>query len=170
VPAVQFDQNGYTGVVGSAPALLGKQAFIGNSAGHPGYITSSCVLTGAKAGDTLSVRFLAAYDYGASGNLTPPGWQVVSVQLSEGVTGAVQVGCPCGTLERKVGDIVTIAGSSMGALVGGLHAAGSLEPYTDWVTSLSQLDVLRLLDPSLSWPGTGSAIPGAITVLNVGPP
>lgn len=43
-----------------------------------------------------------------------------------------------------------IAGSSMGALVGGIHAAGKLEVYADWVSQLERVDVLRLLDLSLS--------------------
>jgi NTE family protein len=61
--------------------------------------------------------------------------------------GALQV------LEENGYEIVSVAGSSMGALVGGLHAAGKLADYTEWVTSLSQIDVLRLLDVSLSAPG-----------------
>jgi NTE family protein len=56
-------------------------------------------------------------------------------------------------LEERGYDIVTVAGSSMGALVGGLHAAGQLEAYAQWVLGLSQRDVLRLLDPSPSAPG-----------------
>ena len=44
-------------------------------------------------------------------------------------------------------DVVAISGSSMGALVGGLAAADQLEPYTEWARSLTQRDVLRLLDP-----------------------
>ena len=50
-------------------------------------------------------------------------------------------------------EIVAVAGASMGALVGGLFAAGKLEGYADWVRGLSQFDVLRLLDVSLSAPG-----------------
>jgi NTE family protein len=49
--------------------------------------------------------------------------------------------------------IVGIAGSSMGALVGGLEAAGKLDEYTEWATSLTQRAVLRLLDPSLAAAG-----------------
>ncbi len=49
--------------------------------------------------------------------------------------------------------IVAIAGSSMGALVGGIHAAGRLGIYRDWVTSLAKMDVLRLVDWTLSGPG-----------------
>jgi len=56
-------------------------------------------------------------------------------------------------LEERDFEIVNIAGSSMGALVGGLYAAGKLDAYTEWVTTLSQLDVLRLLDVSLTKPG-----------------
>jgi NTE family protein len=56
-------------------------------------------------------------------------------------------------LEERGYDIVTVAGSSMGALVGGLHAAGQLKAYAQWVRGLSQRDVLRLLDPSPSAPG-----------------
>jgi NTE family protein len=56
-------------------------------------------------------------------------------------------------LEERGYDVVSIAGSSMGALVGGLYAAGSLDAYTDWVSTLTQRDVLLLLDPSLKAPG-----------------
>ncbi|HEX6877587.1 MAG TPA: patatin-like phospholipase family protein [Nocardioidaceae bacterium] len=56
-------------------------------------------------------------------------------------------------LEEHGCQIVDIAGTSMGALVGGLYAAGKLDGYTDWVTGLTQRDVLRLLDPSLKAPG-----------------
>jgi NTE family protein len=45
----------------------------------------------------------------------------------------------------------------MGALVAGVHAAGCLDEYTAWVTGLRQLDVLRLVDLSLS---AGGAIRG----------
>ncbi len=38
----------------------------------------------------------------------------------------------------------------MGALVGGVYAAGRLDDYTAWVTGLRHLDLLRLVDLSLS--------------------
>ena len=50
-------------------------------------------------------------------------------------------------------DIVGIAGSSMGALVGGLEAAGKLDEFADWAKSLTQRAVLRLLDPSITAAG-----------------
>jgi NTE family protein len=49
--------------------------------------------------------------------------------------------------------IVGIAGSSMGALVGGLQAAGRLDDFADWARSLTQRAILRLLDPSISAAG-----------------
>ncbi|WP_204355754.1 patatin-like phospholipase family protein [Marinobacter bohaiensis] len=58
--------------------------------------------------------------------------------------GAVEV------LEERGYDIVAIAGCSMGSLIGGVYAAGKMQDYKDWVTGLKQLDVLRLLDVSLS--------------------
>jgi NTE family protein len=56
-------------------------------------------------------------------------------------------------LEERGVEIVAVAGSSMGALVGGLYAAGKLDGYTEWVRDLTQFDVLRLLDVSLTAPG-----------------
>jgi NTE family protein len=49
--------------------------------------------------------------------------------------------------------IQSIAGSSMGALIGGIHAAGKLDVYRDWVRPLQKLDVFRLLDWTLSGGG-----------------
>ncbi len=47
----------------------------------------------------------------------------------------------------------SIAGSSMGALIGGIYATGKLHLYTEWVSALERLDVLRLLDPSFARTG-----------------
>lgn len=44
--------------------------------------------------------------------------------------------------------IRSIAGSSMGALVGGVYARGKLQVYAEWVLALERMDVLRLLDPA----------------------
>ncbi|MFW0795621.1 patatin-like phospholipase family protein [Gordonia sp. CPCC 205515] len=56
-------------------------------------------------------------------------------------------------LQSRGFDVVTVAGSSMGALVGGLHCAGKLDEYVEWITGLTQFDVVRLVDVSLSKPG-----------------
>lgn len=50
-------------------------------------------------------------------------------------------------------EVVGIAGSSMGAMVGGLFAAGALDEFTEWATTLTGPAMLRLLDPSISAPG-----------------
>ncbi|MFE4461520.1 patatin-like phospholipase family protein [Nocardia tengchongensis] len=55
---------------------------------------------------------------------------------------------------RERGYAITgVAGSSMGALVGGLFAAGKLDEFTSWATTLGQFEVARLLDPAFSEPG-----------------
>jgi NTE family protein len=56
-------------------------------------------------------------------------------------------------LRHRGYDIVGIAGSSMGALVGGLQAAGRLDEFAEWAKSLTQRAVLRLLDPSIAAAG-----------------
>ncbi len=50
-------------------------------------------------------------------------------------------------------DIVGVAGSSMGAVVGGLHAAGHLDEFAEWAKSLTQRTILALLDPSITAAG-----------------
>jgi len=56
-------------------------------------------------------------------------------------------------LQERGYEIIAVAGTSMGALIGGLHAAGALDEYADWVTSLTQRDVFRLLDVTVRGPG-----------------
>ncbi len=43
-------------------------------------------------------------------------------------------------------DIRSVAGASMGAVIGGVYAADKLDAYRDWVLSLQRFDVLRMLD------------------------
>jgi NTE family protein len=53
-------------------------------------------------------------------------------------------------LEEAGYRIDSISGASMGALVGGIYAAGKLDSYRDWVCALRSTDVLRFLDLSFS--------------------
>jgi len=53
-------------------------------------------------------------------------------------------------LEEQGYEVRSISGSSMGALVGGIYAAGKLQTYTDWVCTLDRMNVLQLLDFSFS--------------------
>lgn len=56
-------------------------------------------------------------------------------------------------LEARGHEIVAVAGASMGALVGGVYAAGKLPEFEVWARGLTQSSVLRLLDPVLLGPG-----------------
>jgi NTE family protein len=56
-------------------------------------------------------------------------------------------------LDERGYEVASIAGTSMGALVGGLYAAGRMHVYADWARKLTQRDVLRLLDPAFRAPG-----------------
>ena len=64
-------------------------------------------------------------------------------------------------------DIRSIAGSSMGALVGGIYATSKLETYAEWVLALERIQVLRLLDPTFGRDGLfkGERIMGVLREL-----
>ncbi|CAM3572083.1 patatin-like phospholipase family protein [Halomonas lysinitropha] len=57
-------------------------------------------------------------------------------------------------LEARGYRVVAISGCSMGALVGGVYAAGKLAAYRDWVCQLDYFDVLRLVD--VTWSPMGA--------------
>jgi len=71
---------------------------------------------------------------------------------SGGARGYAHIGV-INELRDRGHEIVGVAGSSMGSLVGGLQAAGKLDEYAEWASSLTQRAVLRLLDPSLTAAG-----------------
>ena len=71
---------------------------------------------------------------------------------SGGARGLAHIGV-IRALENNGWRIAAIAGSSMGALIGGFYAAGKLDDYADWVQELSELNVLRYLD--IAWGGAG---------------
>jgi NTE family protein len=56
-------------------------------------------------------------------------------------------------LEEHGYRIASVAGASMGALVGGIYAAGKLDSYRNWVVALERSDVLRVLDLAFSSEG-----------------
>ena len=56
-------------------------------------------------------------------------------------------------LEEKGYKINGIAGASMGSLIGCLYANNQLEPFKEWITKLNRIQVVRLLDFSLSRKG-----------------
>ena len=53
-------------------------------------------------------------------------------------------------LEELNLDVRNIAGTSMGAVIGGVYAADKLSSYTDWAFGLKKRDVVGLLDFSFS--------------------
>jgi len=71
--------------------------------------------------------------------------RVALVLGSGGARGYAHIGV-IEELERRGYVIDCIAGCSMGAVVGGMYAAGKLPEYREWVSGLDYLDVLRLLD------------------------
>ncbi|MDL0429645.1 alpha/beta hydrolase [Marinobacter sp. TBZ242] len=64
---------------------------------------------------------------------------------SGGARGYAHIGAIEILVERGY-EIIAISGCSMGALIGGVFAAGKMQDYKDWVTGLGQFDVLKLLD------------------------
>jgi len=69
-----------------------------------------------------------------------------------GARGLAQIGVIEALVARGF-DIVTVAGASSGALVGGIFAAGRLDAFRDGVERMSRGDFVRLLDPVLGRPG-----------------
>jgi len=53
-------------------------------------------------------------------------------------------------LEDHNYEVQYISGSSIGALIGGIYAAGELDVYVEWVKELKRRNIIRLLDISFS--------------------
>jgi NTE family protein len=75
---------------------------------------------------------------------------------SGGARGLVQIGVIDWLLDNGY-QIDSISGCSVGALIGGVYAAGKFEEFKSWVFALEKSDVLRLTD--LHW-GAGGFIKG----------
>ncbi len=69
---------------------------------------------------------------------------------SGGARGHAHIGVIRAIEERGV-EIRNIAGTSMGAVIGGIYAADKLDTYVDWANRLGKNDVVRLLDFSFTW-------------------
>ncbi len=81
----------------------------------------------------------------------------VALALSSGgARGLVHIGA-IDEIEKRGYEIVSLSGSSMGALVGGMYAAETLADFKVWVKKLTRLDVLGLVDFTL---GTNGFIKG----------
>jgi NTE family protein len=56
-------------------------------------------------------------------------------------------------LEKQGFKIKSIAGTSMGALVGGVYAVGKMQEYKNWIYTLDKFDVFKLVDFTFSAQG-----------------
>ncbi len=84
-----------------------------------------------------------------------PGINKKSVSLvlgSGGARGLAHIGV-IHWLEENDFKIGSIAGCSIGALIGGIYAAGKLDEYEQWVRAITKVDIVALLD--LSWGKSG---------------
>jgi len=77
---------------------------------------------------------------------------VALVLSSGGARGMAHVGV-IDELEKAGYTIRSIAGSSIGAVVGGIYATGNLNAFAEWVNNLHKFDVFRLMDFTLSTQG-----------------
>ena len=69
-----------------------------------------------------------------------------------GARGFAQIGV-IEALQARGLNIVAVSGSSSGALVGGIYAAGQLQAFREELVRMSRSRFLRLLDPAIGQPG-----------------
>jgi NTE family protein len=60
-------------------------------------------------------------------------------------------------LEAHDYEIRSVSGCSIGALIGGMYAAGKLDAYEEWVLGISKADILSMLDFNV---GSGGLVKG----------
>jgi len=78
--------------------------------------------------------------------------KVALVLGSGGARGTAHIGV-IRELIKQGYEISSIAGTSMGALVGGVYASGKLNEYESWLCSLSKINIFNLVDFTLSKKG-----------------
>jgi NTE family protein len=85
--------------------------------------------------------------------MTTKNEKTVSLVLgSGGARGLAHIGV-IHWLEENGFKIESISGCSMGALIGGIYAAGKLDDFEGWVRAITKIDMVTLLD--LSWKKSG---------------
>ncbi|MEA1988613.1 MAG: patatin-like phospholipase family protein [Pseudomonadota bacterium] len=86
---------------------------------------------------------------------TSPSLSIKTVSLvlgSGGARGLAHIGI-IRWLEEQNYQIKSISGSSIGALIGGIYAAGKLDEFEAWLKGLSNTDILALMD--IAWDRSG---------------
>jgi len=79
--------------------------------------------------------------------------QKISLVLSGGgARGIAHIGV-IHVLQEKGFEIQAIAGTSMGALVGGVYAGGGLNAFTQWLVNADIKEAVKMLDFSIKLPG-----------------
>ena len=78
--------------------------------------------------------------------------KIALVLSSGGARGNAHIGAIREFIARGY-KISSISGSSMGAVIGGVYAAGKLDEFTDWLCSLHKIDVFSLMDFTLNKQG-----------------
>ncbi|HKK10504.1 MAG TPA: patatin-like phospholipase family protein, partial [Bacteroidales bacterium] len=74
---------------------------------------------------------------------------VALVLSSGGARGMAHIGA-IEEVENRGYEITSIAGSSIGSVVGGAYASGSLPDYKNWISGFEKLDILKLMDFTVS--------------------
>lgn len=78
--------------------------------------------------------------------------EISLVLSSGGARGISQIGV-IEELEQRGYSISSIAGCSIGAMVGGIYASGKLPEFKDWLLNLTKMEVFRLMDFSFNRKG-----------------
>ncbi len=85
-------------------------------------------------------------------NLKDKGRTLSLVLGSGGARGCAHIGV-IRCLEEEGYQIRSIAGSSMGAVIGGVYGIGKLDEFEEWVRAIRRRDIVSLLDISLAGGG-----------------
>jgi NTE family protein len=75
--------------------------------------------------------------------------KIALVLSGGGARGIAQIGV-IEELQKRGYEITSIAGTSMGALIGGMFAAGKMDEFKKWICSLDKMKVFSLVDFTLS--------------------
>ncbi|MEQ8807471.1 MAG: patatin-like phospholipase family protein [Imperialibacter sp.] len=80
------------------------------------------------------------------------GKKVALVLSSGGARGVAHIGVIEGLIHHGF-EITSIAGSSMGSVVGAFHACGKLSEFKEWIGNLDRIEVFKLIDFTFSSQG-----------------
>jgi len=89
----------------------------------------------------------------------------VSLVLSSGGARGIAHIAVIDELERRGYEICSIAGTSAGAMIGGIYASGNLEIFKEWMFKLKPVDIVKLFDFSF---GTNGLVKGEKIFLEMG--